>query len=296
MTDFRAIARAAAERHGIDPEIFVRQINAESGFNPRAGSPAGAQGIAQIMPATAKGWGVDPMDPVAALDASARAMSKYVRNYGGWKNALVAYNAGPGRVGKPMYAETAAYVSRILGDTNPRAGARVPARGVTAAPQSNPVTDTRTKALEFIFKDSPYEGMATARYTPTRPSATAPAASPNVTTGKGVPARKKGETGQQYLDRVLQAKFGLKHDAGNSQTTGGRHVEGSDHYRGTATDFGNGLNDPATLQAAEDYLNANAQALGIKQVLYGADVAGHADHLHAATIRKALNKGRSFNG
>lgn len=102
----------------------------------------------------------------------------------------------------------------------------------------------------------------------------------------GVPKRRPGETGQQYLDRVLGQRFGLKHDPGNSQTTGGHHVAGSDHYRGTATDFGNALNDPAVLQQAEDWVEAHASALGIKQSLYGEDEAeGHGNHLHVSTLR-----------
>lgn len=107
-------------KYGIDPRIFVRQIAAESNFNPRARSPAGARGIAQIMSATARGWGVNPDDPVASLDAAARNMARYLRSYGGsYEKALSAYNAGPGAVqkygGVPPYAETRGYVRKILG-------------------------------------------------------------------------------------------------------------------------------------------------------------------------------------
>ena len=65
---------------------------------PHIGSPAGAQGIAQIMPATARGWGVDPNNPRQALDAAAKNMASYVKKYGGYENALRAYNAGPGAI------------------------------------------------------------------------------------------------------------------------------------------------------------------------------------------------------
>lgn len=131
--DFRAYALQKARQYGIsNPQWFVNQIGAESNFNPGAVSPAGAIGIAQIMPATARGWGVDPHDPLAALDAAARNMAQYERKYGGYRNALVAYNAGPGRVGKPLFAETAAYIKKIMG------GADVPAGGAVAPyqPQS----------------------------------------------------------------------------------------------------------------------------------------------------------------
>src|SRR3954470_21192803 len=100
MPDYRAEARRAATREGLDPNVFVRQIQQESGFNPNARSPAGAQGIAQIMPAPAADWHVAPSNPVAALNVAAAHMADYVRQFGSMRNALIAYNAGPGAVGR----------------------------------------------------------------------------------------------------------------------------------------------------------------------------------------------------
>src|SRR5439155_19873724 len=95
--DLQTYARQAAQRNGVDPDIFQRQIQQESGFNPSAQSPAGAQGIAQFMPATAQGMGVDPSDPYASLDGAARLMKQHLDHYGGdYSRALAAYNAGPG--------------------------------------------------------------------------------------------------------------------------------------------------------------------------------------------------------
>jgi hypothetical protein len=102
-------------------------------------------------------------------------------------------------------------------------------------------------------------------------------------TGKGVPKRKKGETGQQYLDRVLIGKFGLRHDAGNSQTTGGKHATNSDHYVNKATDFGDAKNDPTVLSEAVAWVSANAEALGAKPPIWQSE--GHYDHAHFATHR-----------
>lgn len=119
MANYRRAARHAAQRHGLDPDVFERQIQQESGFNPNARSPAGAQGIAQIMPATARGWGVNPSDPIASLDAAAKNMRRYVDQYGSYRNALVAYNAGPGRVGGALPAETQNYIRTILGGRTP---------------------------------------------------------------------------------------------------------------------------------------------------------------------------------
>jgi murein DD-endopeptidase MepM/ murein hydrolase activator NlpD len=124
--DYRQIARQKAQKYGLLPEVFERQIEAESGFNPKAVSSAGALGIAQIMPSTARGWGVDPRNPVAALDAAAKNMAAYIRTYGGfstkdpskvraaYEKALQAYNAGPGSVGKYMPRETVNYIRKIV--------------------------------------------------------------------------------------------------------------------------------------------------------------------------------------
>jgi soluble lytic murein transglycosylase-like protein len=92
---------------------------AESGFNPRAVSPAGALGIAQFMPGTARSYGLgDPFDPVAAIDAQAHLMSDLLRQFHSVPLALAAYNAGSGAVAAcgcvPPYPETRAYVARIL--------------------------------------------------------------------------------------------------------------------------------------------------------------------------------------
>lgn len=115
MPDYRTIAKQKARKYGLDPYIFLRQIKAESNFNPTIRSPAGATGIAQIMPGTAKSWGVNPLDPVASLDAAAKNMAKYVKAYGNYENALRAYNAGPGAIERSKgYSETNNYVAKIL--------------------------------------------------------------------------------------------------------------------------------------------------------------------------------------
>jgi hypothetical protein len=115
MPNWRAIARADAKKYGIDPDLFERQIEAESGFRIGATSGAGAQGIAQIMPSTARGWGINANNPRQALDAAASHMASYVKQFGSYENALRAYNAGPGAVqASHGYDETNAYVARIM--------------------------------------------------------------------------------------------------------------------------------------------------------------------------------------
>ncbi len=111
-----AVAHADAVKYHLDPLVFDWKIWQESGFNPNVGnSSAGAIGIAQFMPGTAAGMGIDPTDPTQALDASARLDASHLQqyaqdarqlasHYGGWSArygyalALAAYNAGSGAV------------------------------------------------------------------------------------------------------------------------------------------------------------------------------------------------------
>jgi hypothetical protein len=144
MANYRQVARRAAQRYGLDPGVFERQIQQESRFNPGARSSAGAVGIAQIMPDTARGWGVDPTDPRAALNAAAKNMARYVKQYGSYKNALVAYNAGPGRVGGSLPAETRNYINVILGGRNPSTSGVSPSAGSPGTPGTPGTTITDT--------------------------------------------------------------------------------------------------------------------------------------------------------
>jgi soluble lytic murein transglycosylase-like protein len=114
-----ALSRAA-QRWNVGAALLAAQLYAESNFNPFAQSPAGAQGIAQFMPATARAMGLrDPFDPSAAIDAQAHLMHDLLRQFGSVPLALAAYNAGPGAVQRcgciPPFLETRGYVARILG-------------------------------------------------------------------------------------------------------------------------------------------------------------------------------------
>jgi hypothetical protein len=147
MADYRAMARRSAQKYGLDPGVFERQINQESGFNPSARSPKGAAGIAQIMPDTARGWGVDPMNPAAALDAAARNMKQYVDRYGSYENALRAYNAGPGKIQESKsYAETNQYVATILGGKSPKVP--TPGKGDSKSETGYDVQTTTTPGVD----------------------------------------------------------------------------------------------------------------------------------------------------
>lgn len=112
-------ARAAARRHGVPEDLFVRLVERESRWNAAAVSHKGAVGLAQLMPGTARLLGVDATDGHQNLDGGARYLRLMYERFGTWRLALAAYNAGPEAVerhsGVPPFAETTAYVVAILG-------------------------------------------------------------------------------------------------------------------------------------------------------------------------------------
>lgn len=116
---FLAVARAAARKHNIPEDLFLRLVQQESGWNAGAVSHKGAMGLAQLMPDTARGLGVNPNDPAQNLEGGARYLAQQYRKFGSWRLALAAYNAGPHAVeqygGVPPYKETQNYVRVILG-------------------------------------------------------------------------------------------------------------------------------------------------------------------------------------
>jgi hypothetical protein len=115
---------AASKRNGVDPDLVRSLIQAESGFNSKAISPKGAQGLMQLMPATAVRLGIEnPMDPLANVDGGTRYIRELLNRYDNDViRALAAYNAGPDRVeqfhGVPPFRETQVYISRIISEFN----------------------------------------------------------------------------------------------------------------------------------------------------------------------------------
>jgi soluble lytic murein transglycosylase-like protein len=111
---------AAGARHGVSPALLTAVARAESGFDPTARSSAGAQGLMQFMPATARGLGIDPWKPEQAVEGAARLLKQNLQRFGSTELALAAYNAGPGAVSKhggiPPYKETQNYVRKIMNE------------------------------------------------------------------------------------------------------------------------------------------------------------------------------------
>lgn len=120
--------QAAATQYNVPWQLLAAQLKQESGYDPNAVSGAGAQGIAQFMPATAQQYGLtDPFDPIASIYAQAHLMSDLYTQFGDWGTALAGYNWGAGNVQNAMNsygtgwlaqapAETQNYVTTITGN------------------------------------------------------------------------------------------------------------------------------------------------------------------------------------
>lgn len=106
-----------ARQEKIPPNIFLSLIDHESGWRADARSPVGAIGLAQLMPGTARGLGVDPNKPLENLRGGARYLAQQYKAFGKWNLALAAYNAGPGRVRDGSWQsipETSRYVTNVM--------------------------------------------------------------------------------------------------------------------------------------------------------------------------------------
>lgn len=176
VPDLRAYARTAAVAAGADPDLFERQIQQESGFNPDAfNAGSGATGVAQIVSKFHPD--VDPHDPIASLDYAARWMARLHEQYGSYRKALVAYNYGPGNLDgadglhdgvinwdgrrDALPAETAHYLDVILGPGWPEPGAPPTKEPVMAANDAYRVADGPAR-----LRSSPGTGSTIVRELP----------------------------------------------------------------------------------------------------------------------------------
>lgn len=120
LEQYEAFINEASSKYGVDKNLIKAVIVVESGGRARAVSKAGARGLMQLMPATARGLGVlDSFDPKQNIDGGTKYLKSLLDRFSDIRSVIAAYNAGPGAVRKyggiPPYTETQKYVSRVLG-------------------------------------------------------------------------------------------------------------------------------------------------------------------------------------
>jgi hypothetical protein len=311
---YRQQAARIARGAGIDPRVFVQQIQQESGFNPNARSPAGAQGIAQIVPKYHPTANV--RDPIASLKYAARLDSQLLRRYGNWRDALSVYNSGrPFKVGQRI-GETRNYVASILGgvrnpQNNPHPG--------SVGSDTNDVfggSTSRPQALaSFLLQNSlnmaagkPFDisgMMAAAQQDKAEaantmhgmdPGGTDPA-DPRVKMEPGSGYRGPGGA-KEMLDAIRQArKMGLR--VGENDAVGevhSVHVPSSYHYqdyKGTRVSRASDISGSPQQMAAFYKMARTRYGKNLTELFYdplggikygkpiGA-IGGHRDHVHIA--------------
>ena len=160
--DLNEVVKAASDTYHLDPDLVNSVIRAESGFNVRAVSPKGAQGLMQLMPHTASELGVpNVFDPQANVEGGTRYLRELLERYNfDLIKALAAYNAGPQRVeqygGVPPYYETKAYVARIVRDYNKKVAAKSPPKtAAQPAAQKNSASKAHKSTPQAQGKASP---------------------------------------------------------------------------------------------------------------------------------------------
>ncbi len=171
--DLNELVKTASGNYRLDPDLVNSVIRAESGFNVRAVSPKGAQGLMQLMPKTASDLGVqNAFDPQANVDGGTRYLRELLERYDfDLVKALAAYNAGPQRVeqygGVPPYYETRAYVARIVRDFNRKKLAEKAA--AQPAPQAKAANKSSATHAQAAMTHSS-GAQAQAKLAPTQPS------------------------------------------------------------------------------------------------------------------------------
>lgn len=153
---YDAMIIASATRHGVEPALMKAMMHTESGFNPNARSPVGAQGLMQLMPATARRFGVaNAWNPAENIEGAAKYLKFLQNRFGNIQHVIASYNAGEGNVSKyggiPPFRETRDYVQRVLSRYNNlyRNDPRLRGGGFSGAVQNTSYTNYNSQAMSF---------------------------------------------------------------------------------------------------------------------------------------------------
>ena len=295
---YSSLLNEAGSKYGVDPNFLYHVMMAESGGNPHAGSPAGAQGLFQFMPSTARGMGItNTFDPRQSAFGAAKMFSKYIDTYkGDLRKVLAAYNAGPGAVsrygGIPPYAETRGYISKILGGYN---GTGRINHGSIGIPSDNPtpvpgqVDQKRLLNITTAWARNPEMQQLLIG------KELAKASMPVV--AQPVQPDNKFLGGTHIGPNWFENRFGLKRSSGDHDAPG-VHVAGSYHYRRTpwgvaAYDYGDVSNNTNKFIQYANYAKQHPNSF--KEFFYDplgwyikdgkivkGSIGGHGDHLHVA--------------
>lgn len=292
MADYRKYAEQKARQYSLPVPVFLAQIGQESGWNPNARSSAGAQGIAQFIPSTAKAYGLtNPFDPLASIDAAARYDSDLLKRYGSPERMLSAYNSGrPDAYKDPAFAkgQTYRYVRSILGGV-PSGGAATPASATAAtisAPQASPQPvpsaggpSPIAAALSMLGFAAPAGAFsrAAAPIAAPRPSAAAPVTPSRSTGGLAIPIRGNiGSEAPSFLSALTAAAkargaVAIEATSGERSVAHNAEIHGATHSNHLPDEEGNGhamdgyaiLRDGSRVPLGQ-FLKPNAASFGLR--------------------------------
>lgn len=314
---YQTYANQTAKRYGVDPRLVSAVIQQESGWNPSAKSPAGALGLMQLMPGTARGLGVDPMNWQQNIDGGVRYLADQIKRFGSPELALSAYNSGPGGAESEGrvegFKETQEYVRRIMANLGGGSGGPAPSAGggsflsgAAPPPGVMPGQDFYGGILSAIGQRGPAQHKALLGAilgqgrSGTAQSAPAPMGGGGAAYAGGGPTAASSYGAQAMVEVINRAKaMGLA--VSENPFVGdqvGKHTEGSHHYRtlgyvdarpvGGGSDIGG---DPQKLKALFQWIRQRYPK--IPELIYdpvgslfdgtfkpGA-YGGHGGHLHA---------------